>query len=55
MNDKLILNTTLLRKEPCYEPKPCIVERVVEMSAGFKTFSILERTEGSPKVNGVNT
>lgn len=34
MNDKLILNTTLLRKEPCYEPKPCIVERVVEMSAG---------------------
>ena len=34
MNDKLILNTTLLRKEPCYEPKPCIVVRVVEMSAG---------------------
>lgn len=34
MNDKLTLNTTLLRKEPCYEPKPCIVERVVEMSAG---------------------
>lgn len=34
MNDKLTINTTLLRKEPCYEPKPCIVERVVEMSAG---------------------
>ncbi len=34
MNDKLTLNTTLLRKEPCYEPKPCIVERVVEMSSG---------------------
>jgi len=34
MNDKLTINTTLLRKEPCYEPKPCIVERVVEMSEG---------------------
>ena len=34
MNDKLTINTTLLRKESCYEPKPCIVERVVEMSAG---------------------
>ena len=34
MNDKLTINTTLLRKESCYEPKPCVVERVVEMSAG---------------------
>lgn len=32
MDNKLVLNTNLLRKEPCFEPKPCIVEKVIEMS-----------------------
>ena len=33
MNEKLIINTSLLRKESCFEPKPCLVEKVVEMPA----------------------
>lgn len=34
MDNKLVLNTNLLRKESCFEPMPCIVEKVVEMSHG---------------------
>lgn len=33
MNEKLIINTSLLRKESCFEPKPCLVEKVLEMPA----------------------
>ena len=33
MNEKHIINTSLLRKESCFEPKPCLVEKVLEMPA----------------------